>query len=99
MCFGVLSTNLVTNDAACKIPEDQWLRMYHFIMQMYDIAKSGSYLTVASMMVMLNQHDVEIADATGLTQIKKGLTNPLACLEDPTLPKAHHPPQTTLVTQ
>ena len=80
MCFGVVSTNLVTNDAACKIPEDEWLRMYHFITQKYDIAKSGSYLTVAaSMMVMLNQHDVEVANTSGLAQIKKGLTNPLAC--------------------
>ena len=79
MCFGVLSTNLVTNDATCKIPEDEWLRMYHFITQKYDIAKSGSYLTVASMMVMLNQYDVEIANTSGFAKIKKSLTNPLAC--------------------
>ena len=70
---------MVTNDAACKIPEDEWLRMYHFITQKFDIAKSGSYLTVAGMMVMLNHHDVETANASGIATIKKGLTNPLAC--------------------
>ena len=30
MCFGIVSANLVTNDAACKIPDDEWLRMYHY---------------------------------------------------------------------
>ena len=89
MCFGVVSTNMVTNDAECKIPEDEWLRMYHFITQKFDIAKSGSYLTVAGMMVMLNHHDVEVANASGVATIKKGLTNPLAC-EIVKEPYVHH---------
>ena len=79
MCFGVVSTNLVTNDAACKIPEDEWLRMYRYITQKFDIAKSGSYLTVAGMMVMLGHNDTEVANASDVGGIKKTLTNPLAC--------------------
>ena len=77
MCFGVVSTNLVTNDAACKVPEDEWLRMYHYITQKFDIAKSGSYLTVARMMVMLGHNDNEVANASDVGGIKKNLTNPL----------------------
>ena len=95
MCCGVVSTNMVTNDAACKIPEDEWLRMYHFITQKFDIAKSGSYLTVAGMMVMLNHHDVEVANASGVATIKKGLTNPLAC-EIVKEPYVHHRGRRTL---
>ena len=79
MCFGVVSTNLVTNDAACKIPEDEWLRMYHYITQKFDIAKSGSYLTVAGMMVMLGHHNIEVANSSDVGSIKKALVNPLAC--------------------
>ena len=79
MCFGVVSANLVTNDAACKIPEDEWLRMYHYITQKFDIAKSGWYLTVAGMMVMLGHNNNEVANASDVGSIEKNLTNPLAC--------------------
>ena len=27
MCFGIMSATLVTNEAACRIPDDEWLRM------------------------------------------------------------------------
>ena len=57
MCFRVLSAQLVTNDAACKIPEDEWLRMYPYITRKCDPAKSGSYMTAAAMLVMLGRND------------------------------------------
>ncbi|CAL1145720.1 unnamed protein product, partial [Cladocopium goreaui] len=33
VALGVLSAQLVTDDQACKIPEDEWLRMYHLIIK------------------------------------------------------------------
>ena len=79
MCLGIVSANLVTNDAACKIPDDEWLRMYHYVTQKYDIAKSGSYMTVAGMLIMLGFNDNEVANASGVGNIKNAITNPLAC--------------------
>ena len=33
LALGFLSAQLVTDDQACKIPEDEWLRMYHHIIK------------------------------------------------------------------
>ena len=79
MCFRVLSAQLVTNDAACKIPEDEWLRMYPYITRKCDPAKSGSYMTAAAMLVMLGRNDKEIANASSVGKIRKSIKNRLAC--------------------
>ena len=89
MSFGLLSAQLVTNDAACKIPEDEWLRMYHYITRRFEMAKSGSYLTAASMMVMLGRNDTEVANASKVGSVKKAIRNQLACeiADDPCMRK------------
>lgn len=40
-----LGAQLVTNDNACKIPEDEWLRMYHYIVAKWELVRKGSFLT------------------------------------------------------
>ena len=89
LSLGVLSAQLVRNDSACKIPEDEWLRMYHYIMAKWELAKRGSFLTAASLMILIGPHDYDIADATDVGALKRSIVSSIGgeITDRPNIPK------------
>ena len=64
---------------AAKIPEDDWLKLQSHINRTYGLAKTRSYLTTASLLVMMGRNDPSIMEASGMTQVKKEIVCPFGC--------------------
>ena len=79
MVFGICNPAVVTDDNAAKISEADWLKCYSHLVRSQVMAKTGCYLSTASLLMMLGKHDPEVANASGLAQVKKNITNQLAC--------------------
>ena len=79
MIFGICNPGVVTDDDAAKISEADWLKCYSHLVRTQVLAKTGCYLSTASLLMMLGRHDNEVANVSGLGRIKKSISNPLAC--------------------
>eukprot|EP00435_Cladocopium_sp_Y103_P021927 s3816_g5.t1 len=79
LAFGHLNTRLVCEDSACKIPADEWYRMYHCLAKTQMWTKSSSYLTSAALLVMCGEHDIEVVNQSDVGQYKKDIKNILGC--------------------
>eukprot|EP00435_Cladocopium_sp_Y103_P006431 s934_g2.t1 len=88
LAFSQLNTRLVCDDSACKIPTDEWFRMYHYLAKTQMWTKGGSYLTSAALMVMCGDHDIEVANQSTVGQYKKDIRNVLGC---EIVPEANRP--------
>ena len=45
----------------------------------YGLARTGSYLTTASMLVMMGRNDQNVMANPGLNTVKKDITSPFGC--------------------
>eukprot|EP00435_Cladocopium_sp_Y103_P063890 s354_g25.t1 len=79
LAFSQLNTRLVCDESACTIPTDEWFRMYHYLAKTQMWTKSSSFLTSAALLVMCGDHDVEVANQSGVGQFKKDIRNTLGC--------------------
>ena len=79
MVFGVCNPRVVTDDSAAKISEVDWLQCYSHLVRTHMIARSGCYPSTVSMLMLLGKHYSTMAYQSGLAQVKKSITNPLAC--------------------
>jgi len=73
MVFGVCNPVVVTDDDSAKILEKDWLKCYSHLVRTYALAKTGCYLSTASLLMMLGKHDNEVANASGLGRLKKSI--------------------------
>ena len=78
MVFGICNPRVVYENEAAKIPEDDWLKLYSHMNRTYGLARTGSYLTTASMLVMMGRNDQDIIANSGLNT-KKDITSPFGC--------------------
>ena len=73
----------MTDDSSTKISEIDWLRCYSHLVRTFMIAKNGCYPSTASMLMLLGRNNPQAAHMSGLAEIKKSITNALACeIED-----------------
>eukprot|EP00435_Cladocopium_sp_Y103_P046784 s3204_g13.t1 len=79
MVLGVCNPRVVTEDNAAKISEIDWLRCYSHLVRAQSLARTGSYLSTASLLMMLGKHDTEVANQSGLAIVKKSIVNQVAC--------------------
>eukprot|EP00435_Cladocopium_sp_Y103_P031471 s3097_g8.t1 len=79
MVFGVCNPRVVTDEESTKISEIDWLRCYSHLVRTQALARTGSYLSTASLLMMLGKHDTEVANRSGLALVKKNIINSLAC--------------------
>ena len=79
MVFSICNPRVVYENEAAKIPEDDWLKLYSHMNQTYGLARTGSYLTTASMLVMMGRNDQNAMANSGLNTVKKDITSPFGC--------------------
>ena len=79
MIFGVCNPRVVTDDSSTKISEVDWLRCYSHLVRTFMIARNGCYPSTASMLMLLGRNNPQTAHLSGLAEVKKGITNALAC--------------------
>ena len=83
MIFGVCNPRVVTDDSSTKISEVDWLRCYSHLVRTFMIARNGCYPSTASMLMLLGRNNPQAAHMSGLAEVKKGISNALACeIED-----------------
>ena len=76
MVFGICNPRVVYENEAAKIPEDAWLKLYSHMNRTYGLSRTGSYLTTASMLVMMGKTDQNVMSNSGLNTLKKDITSP-----------------------
>ena len=80
MVFGVCSPRVVYEEDAAKIPEDDWLKLYSHINRTYGLAKkTGSYLTTASLLVMMGRNNQTIMENSGMSMVKTEVVCTFGC--------------------